>query len=108
MTITRGQHRSSFTVAADHPALPGHFPGSPVVPGVVVLDQVLRASEVCRQRAVSVVGLRQVKFHAPLLPGERADVALELAADALSFRVTRDAQLIAQGTFMLARDAKRS
>ena len=30
-------------VAADHPALPGHFPGRPIVPGVLLLDAVLQA-----------------------------------------------------------------
>ena len=29
----------SFRVEADHPALEGHFPGRPIVPGVVLLDE---------------------------------------------------------------------
>ena len=35
----------NFVIESDHPALPGHFPGRPVVPGVVVLDRVLAAIE---------------------------------------------------------------
>ena len=34
-----------FTIPADHPALPGHFPGQPIVPGVVVLDRVVEVIE---------------------------------------------------------------
>jgi len=96
------RHTSTFTVPASHPSLPGHFPGTPVVPGVVVLDYVLAATESWRQRGVRVSALRQVKFHAPLLPQERADVALDTDGDALRFQVTRDGQLIAQGSFVMA------
>ena len=32
-------------VASDHPAFAGHFPGRPIVPGVVLLDLVQRAIE---------------------------------------------------------------
>ena len=31
----------SLRIAADHPALPGHFPGSPLVPGVLLLAETL-------------------------------------------------------------------
>ena len=96
------RHEGTFTIAMDHPSLPGHFPGSPVVPGVVVLDSVMRQFEAWRGDGARVTGLKQAKFHAPLLPGERADVRLERDGESLSFRVTRDEQLVAQGTFTLA------
>jgi 3-hydroxymyristoyl/3-hydroxydecanoyl-(acyl carrier protein) dehydratase len=96
------RHEAAFTVPASHPSLPGHFPGTPVVPGVVVLDLVLRAASEWQGRVVSVSGLKQVKFLAPLLPEERADVALEINGESLGFRVARGEQVIAQGTFVLA------
>lgn len=66
----------NFVVPADHPCLPGHFPGRPLVPGVVVLERVLQA---LRAQYGEPVGLRlpQVKFLQPLLPGETARIELE-------------------------------
>jgi 3-hydroxymyristoyl/3-hydroxydecanoyl-(acyl carrier protein) dehydratase len=94
------RYQSTFSVPADHPSLPGHFPGTPVVPGVVVLDMVLKSGE-SWQGPLQVTALRQVKFHAPLLPTEPANVALALDGNALAFRVTRGDQVIAQGTFIV-------
>ena len=31
------------SITADHPSLPGHFPDAPLVPGVLILDEVLAA-----------------------------------------------------------------
>jgi len=68
-----------FAIDADHPALPGHFPGRPVVPGVVVLDRVLAAIEAAHG-PLAALRLPQVKFVRPLLPGETARVELETLA----------------------------
>jgi 3-hydroxyacyl-[acyl-carrier-protein] dehydratase len=95
------KHQATFVIAADHPSLPGHFPGTPVVPGVVVLDHVLQASERWQRRQLSARRLKQVKFHSPLLPEQRAAVALEIDGTTLTFRVTRDDQPVAQGAFTL-------
>lgn len=87
-----------FVVEADHPCLPGHFPGRPLVPGVVILEHVIAAIEAGHGR-LGAVRLPQVKFLQPLLPGERADIELECAADAprWRFRVRRAEALIATG-----------
>ena len=85
-----------FRVPHDHPALAGHFPGNPVVPGVVVLDHVLDAIE-ARQGTRSSLRLPQVKFLAPLLPGEQASVALEQGEGRWKFVVKRGDATIASG-----------
>jgi len=93
-----------FRIAADHPSLPGHFPGRPVVPGVVLLDRVLDAIE---QAGAPLGALRlpQVKFLQPLLPDEpariewladRADPNRE-AGPRWRFRILRGDDLIASG-----------
>jgi 3-hydroxyacyl-[acyl-carrier-protein] dehydratase len=79
-------------VPADHPALAGHFPGEPIVPGVVLLDYVLRAAGKGKATFPSV------KFHAPLKPGEEFDIRI----DGAKFGVYRGETLIASGSFHLA------
>ncbi|OHE83872.1 MAG: hypothetical protein A2579_04635 [Lysobacterales bacterium RIFOXYD1_FULL_69_11] len=86
-----------FTIDPDHPCLPGHFPGRPVVPGVVVLDRVVEAIEAVHG-PLGPLRLPQVKFMQPLLPGEAADIDLDEAAPGRwRFRVQREGTLLASG-----------
>jgi 3-hydroxyacyl-[acyl-carrier-protein] dehydratase len=93
---------NEFRIPADHPALPGHFPGRPIVPGVVVLDRVLAAIE-AQHGALGALRMPQAKFVQPLLPEETARIELERLTDAQGaaprwrFRVLRDDALIASG-----------
>ena len=85
-----------FIVEHDHPCLPGHFPGRPLVPGVVVLDHVLAAIE-AGHGPLGPLRLGQVKFTSPLLPGEAARIELEPGAARWRFRVLRGEALVASG-----------
>jgi len=89
-------------IPANHPSLPGHFPGAPIVPAVVMLDQIVDAAERTLERALCISGLPQVKFLAPLLPEQRALCALTLQGARMSFQVEHAGRLVARGTFALA------
>ena len=100
----------AFVIAADHPSLPGHFPGRPLVPGVLLLDRVLDAIDAAQaELGLAPPGgpLRwpQVKFLQPLLPGETARIQLQRSdADVprWRFRVLRGDDLLATGEVVTA------
>lgn len=87
-------------IAADHPSLAGHFPGNPVVPGVLLLDRVLALLEQTHG-PLPALRLPQVKFLQPLLPGQAARIELAPGgsdeAPRWRFRVLREDTLLASG-----------
>jgi 3-hydroxyacyl-[acyl-carrier-protein] dehydratase len=89
-----------FAVDPDHPALPGHFPGNPIVPGVMILDRVL--APVYRDYPDHAIELVQVKFSSPLMSGEICRIAF--ASDrsgGLRFECHHGNRLIASGLLRL-------
>ncbi|TKB32591.1 MAG: hypothetical protein E8D51_09955 [Nitrospira sp.] len=92
-------HERVLSISHDHPSLAGHFPGYPVVPGVVLLNEVLDTLR--RGSAVSPVvqGLPTVKFSSPLRPGEVVTIRVEEeGAGQATFSCRVDARLVASGT----------
>lgn len=88
-------YQVTFSVPSTHPALPGHFPGQPLVPGVVMLEQVAMALRAWRDERLARVA--EAKFVAPLLPGELAEVSLSEAGARARFEIRRDGELLARG-----------
>ena len=86
----------NFSITPDHPSLPGHFPGQPVVPGVVVLERVVDAIE-AGHGPLGALRLPQVKFVQPLLPGETARIVLDGDSPRWRFQVLRGDVLLASG-----------
>lgn len=62
--------RLALTIAADHPAYAGHFPGQPILPGVVLLDEALLALAALQGRAAAPAQIKSAKFLSPVQPGE--------------------------------------
>ena len=105
-------------IDAAHPAVPGHFPGDPLVPGVLLLEQVALAVREWRgQRLARVL---EAKFMAPLLPAQAAMLRLTEAAPngstpgtsnqdrtklenpRIRFEIRRDDSLLARGIIEVA------
>ena len=97
MTASICEH---FHIAASHPALPGHFPGDPIVPGVVLLERVGASAR--RAFGADVTGLPQAKFLRPLRPDEITDLRIERSGASAKFSIHRGQELIATGMLELA------
>lgn len=65
------------TFAADHPSAAGHFPGHPVIPGAVLLDEVVHVLHTCLGNEQATLEVRTAKFLHPILPGQRISIIIE-------------------------------
>lgn len=82
-------------IPGDHPVFDGHFPGNPVVPGVIVLRYVLQQAA---DQFPAVNMITTAKFTAPLGPGQGFEVDLNRGKGGrISFSVTSDGRAIAAG-----------
>jgi len=88
-----------WQVPADHPALAGHFPGRPIVPGVVLLDRAILFAEQLLAIPASAWQVGNAKFFSPVGPGELLTFALQTkASGAISFTVKTAERDIASGS----------
>lgn len=95
------KYATNLAFPAEHPSYAGHFPGNPVVAGVLLLEEVLAAAESRIGHPVSVARLPLVKFLTPLQPGQEARLELAFAGPQVEFTVTRGAALVARGRLVI-------
>ena len=89
-----------FGVAPDHPALAGHFPGHPVLPGVTVLSWVMQALA-DRADLTSLLGdnpgVANAKFLNAAAPGSQLRVSLAALGPGVAFEVHSGPVAVARG-----------
>lgn len=91
--------RTTISFPAAHPVFAGHFPGQPIVPGVLLLDSVrLLIQQQIGQRCS---GISTAKFHSPAGPEEILIVDYDAGANSIHFEITSGSRKIADGRFSL-------
>jgi 3-hydroxyacyl-[acyl-carrier-protein] dehydratase len=84
-------------VPAEHPIFAGHFPGRPIVPGVMLLEWVLNEVGATLGQAPSRLRIRESKFFAALAPGERAQLSFDIGEARCAFQIQREGNPVARG-----------
>ena len=93
---------AQLPIAADHPAFAGHFPGMPIVPGVVLLDEALHAIGAAIGIDLSACQISSVKFLSPVGPAEPVLVTYEISGNrAIRFDIMSDARKVATGSIRM-------
>jgi 3-hydroxymyristoyl/3-hydroxydecanoyl-(acyl carrier protein) dehydratase len=94
---------TSFTVSADHPALAGHFPGVPILPGVLLLDETLRLLGQAESLELTEWRIGRAKFLKPVRPGEALLVEHDrLANGSVRFTISTGGQPVVVGMLVPA------
>lgn len=92
--------RVPFVLEAGAACLDGHFPGRPVIPGVVLLDAALSALAL-----MPPVHIDQAKFLKPCLPGMHLELVLSPRGEGTELRVEHAGELMASARIRATGDA---
>jgi 3-hydroxyacyl-[acyl-carrier-protein] dehydratase len=103
---------TTLHIAPDHPAFAGHFPGAPIVPGVVLLDAAVHAALQMSRSATADddepgplrgdCQISSAKFLSPVGPGETLTISLDTTiAGSTRFEISSGGRKVATGTLVL-------
>ena len=89
----------TWVVPADHPAFPGHFPGRPIVPGVVLLDRAILFAESLLGKQVDHWQIGNAKFLSPVGPAATLVFSLQpTPRGSIAFTVKSAGRDVASGS----------
>lgn len=79
----------TLQMAADHPTGAGHFPGNPIIPGALLLAEVLRCIERAEGVRCTSCNVKNAKFLHPARPGDLVEIEhARTASGAIEFLCT--------------------
>ena len=94
----------TWSLPPDHPVFRGHFPGNPLVPGVMLLEWVLDEVAHALSRAPSALRIREAKFFTPLAPAQLAELSCEMGERRCTFNIRHASAPIARGVLEWSAD----
>lgn len=90
-----------WIVPPSHPAFAGHFPGTPILPGVVLLDVALQIIADTRGISLDLCEISSVKFLNPATPGDELVIQHNLSATGtIRFDIMAGMRKIASGSIV--------
>ena len=113
MELCDGKAIGTYAIRGDEFFLQGHFPGNPVVPGVILCEImaqscVLLLGDSIAGKTPYYMGIDKVRFKAPVRPGDVVRVTAEITRNMGAFFFTwcraenQNSQLICQGELSFA------
>ena len=94
----------TLVVPRDHPAFEGHFPGHPILPGVLLLAEAMAAIEAATSTTARDWTVENAKFVGVVEPGARLAITHAVQASGnVRFAIREGERVVASG--MLARAA---
>lgn len=69
------------TFGVDHPTAAGHFPGHPVIPGAVLLGELVHMLQASLGEALPTLEFKAVKFLHPVRPGDRLSIVIDAISE---------------------------
>jgi 3-hydroxyacyl-[acyl-carrier-protein] dehydratase len=101
-------------VTMNEPFFPGHFPGHPVMPGVLILEALAQAGALlaimslgpsAADKLTYLMGIDGAKFRKPVVPGDRLELVVEVTKQKGPVwkqvgRAIVDGQVVAEAEFL--------
>jgi 3-hydroxymyristoyl/3-hydroxydecanoyl-(acyl carrier protein) dehydratase len=95
----------TIDVARNHPAFEGHFPGHPILPGVVLLGEAMAAIEAATATSARDWTVDNVKFLGAVEPGSRLAITHAVQpSGGVRFEIREGERVVASG--VLSRRAR--
>lgn len=87
-------------ITADHPTAAGHFPGNPILPGALLLAEILRAIAADRGDEVSPCNIKSAKFLLPVRPGDDVEIDYSVTErGTIEFQCAVEGRRVLAGSF---------